>query len=180
MQCWKSINIKRQYGYDRIFLLSSFLVFLIFSFTYIGFTYLTSSGVSSDHFLLFIIGFMAVYPVHKFLHFVPLASQKGKVRFIRSVHFKVFPMFIIRICEPIEKSRFILALLFPFIVLSMTFVIGMMMWPIFAHYFLILFAYHCGMCVMDLIYVKELLHSPKRAFIEEVDDGYEILVAPRV
>lgn len=180
MQCWKSINIRRQYGYDRIFLLSSFLVFIIFSFTYIGFTHMTDSGASSEYFILFLLGFLAVYPIHKLLHYLPLASQKGRVRFIRTMHFRMIPMFMIRICEPIGKTRFIFALLLPFLLLSSLFIAAMIIWPSFAHYFQILFAYHCGMCVIDLIYVKELIHSPKKALIEEVDDGYEILVASRV
>lgn len=179
MQCWKSINIKRQYGYDRIFLISSFIVFLVFSFTYIGFTFFVDSGRSGDYFVLFLFSFIAVYPVHKVLHYLPLASQKGRVKFKRYMHYRIIPMFMIRICEPIGKGRFILALLMPFLCLSTFFLLGMVLFPVFAHYFLILFAYHCGMSVIDLIYVKELLHSPKKAFIEEMEDGYEILVAPR-
>lgn len=180
MQCWKSINIKRQYGYDRIFLISSFIVFLVFSFMYIGITFFVDSGSSSEYFFIFLLSFLAVYPVHKLLHYLPLASQKGRVRIIRYNQYRIVPMFVIRICEPIQKQRFILALLLPFLCLSTLFLVGMLMFPAFAHYFLLLFAYHCGMSVMDLIYVKELIHSPKKAWIEEIEDGYEILVSPRV
>ncbi|OZS79044.1 hypothetical protein CF394_01080 [Tetzosporium hominis] len=179
MQCWKSINIKRQYGYDRLFLISSFIVFMVFSFTYIGLSFFSESGRSSDYFIGFVLSFLAVYPIHKLLHYLPLSTLKGRVRLKRYMHFRIIPMFMIRICEPIGKGRFILALLMPFIVLSTVFIGGVYIFPVFAHYFIILFAYHCGMCVIDLIYVKELLHSPKKAWIEEIEDGYEILVAPR-
>ncbi|WP_342526077.1 DUF3267 domain-containing protein [Chryseomicrobium sp. FSL W7-1435] len=179
MQCWKNINIKRQYGYDRLFLISSFIVFIVFSFTYIGMSFFVESNRSSDYFIVFLISFLAVYPTHKILHYLPLSRLQGSVKLKRYMHFHIVPMFMIRICEPIAKGRFIFALLLPFLVLSTVFLAGMYIFPVFAHYFIILFAYHCGMCVIDLIYVKELLHSPKKAWIEEIEDGYEILVTPR-
>lgn len=179
MQCWKSINIRRQYGYDRLFLISSFIVFLIFSFAYIGLSFVSESTRSSEYFIIFVASFLAVYPVHKLLHYIPLSRLKGRVKLKRSMHFGVIPMFMIKICEPIGKSRFIFALLLPFLVLSTVFLLGIYIFPEFAHYFILLFAYHCGMCVIDLIYVKELIRSPKKAWIEEIEDGYEILVSPR-
>ena len=41
-----------------------------------------------------------------------------------------------------------------------------------------LLAYHCGLCLIDLFILKNLLRSPKKALIEETETGYEILVPP--
>ena len=35
MHCWKTINVKKQYGFERLFLLSSLVVMIVFSFAYV-------------------------------------------------------------------------------------------------------------------------------------------------
>ena len=176
MNCWKTINIKKHYGVERVFLLSSFIVLLVFSFTYTLQEILNKSHKSDDYFGLFLIGLISIYPIHKILHFLPLFSQRNNVKLLINIKYKCIPSIIIRVCEPINKNRFLFSLLAPFIFLNSIIIMGALYAPNFAHYFTILFAYHCGLCLMDLIYVKNLSKSPKSAFIEETDFGYQILI----
>lgn len=117
-----------------------------------------------------------IYPAHKLLHFMPLFSYRKSLRFSIEKQYSFLPVLSMRIHEPILKSRYVFALLVPFILLNLVLIIGAIMFPPFRHYFSILLAYHCGLCLIDLLYVKHLIHSPKTALIEETDKGFEILV----
>ena len=75
--------------------------------------------------------------------------------------FGFLPIFSLRISEPIKKNRFVFVLLAPFIFINLTLILGALLIPAFAHYFIILFAYHCGICLIDLIYVKNLINHQR-------------------
>lgn len=177
MHCWKTINVRKQYGLGRLFLLSTLVVIMVFSFAYALLGIINNSHKSDDYFLIFMLAVLGVYPLHKLFHFIPMFSHRDKIKFIVINQFKFIPILHLRIIEPIQKSRFLFILLAPFIFFNVLLVIGALAIPSFAHYFTILFAYHCGICLIDLVYVKNLSKSPKSAFIEETDAGYEILIA---
>ena len=176
LHCWKTINVKRQYGLERLFILSSLVVILVFSFAYALLGIINNTNKSDDYFWIFTIAFLGVYPLHKLVHFIPMFGHKDKIRFIVVHQFRFIPILHLRIIEPIKKRRFLFILLAPFIFVNVLLIIGALSIPSFAHYFTILFAYHCGICLIDLIYVKNLSKSPKSALIEETDAGYEILI----
>ncbi|MBO2535164.1 DUF3267 domain-containing protein [Rummeliibacillus suwonensis] len=178
MHCWKTINVQRQYGHNRIFLFSIIFVLMVFSIFYISITAYKDCPVSDRLFPLFVLVLLMIYPVHKFLHFLPLIHYRHRLRFSIEKQFKLFPVLAMRIHEPILKSRYVIALIIPFIVLNSTFITCAIIFPDFRHYFAILLAYHCGLCVVDLLYVKQLIRSPKKALIEETDKGFEILILP--
>lgn len=81
-----------------------------------------------------------------------------------------------KIQEPILKSHYILSLLTPFIIINSALIIGAITVPSSRHYFAILLAYHCGLCLVDLLYVRHLIKTPKNASVEESDKGFEILI----
>ncbi|AMW99849.1 DUF3267 domain-containing protein [Rummeliibacillus sp. G93] len=177
MHCWKHINVKKQYGHHRLFLFSAIFMLLAFSFFYITMTAYRDSPVTDRLFPLFLAGFLMVYPAHKLLHFLPLARCHNRLRFKLEKQFGVIPLLSIRITEPIIKLRYMIALTIPFVVLNSILIMGGLIYSTYRHYFAILLAYHCGLCVIDLLYVKHLIHSPKKAFIEETDKGFEILIS---
>ncbi|MCK1998200.1 DUF3267 domain-containing protein [Psychrobacillus psychrodurans] len=177
MHCWKTINVRKQYGLERLFILSSLVVIIVFSFAYALLGIINNTHKSDDYFWIFVIAFLGLYPIHKLFHFIPMFRHRDKIKFIVIKQFRYFPTLHLRIIEPICKSRFLFILMAPFIFVNVLLIIGALTIPIFAHYFTILFAYHCGICLIDLIYAKNLSKSPKRALIEETDAGYEILIA---
>lgn len=151
---------------------------MVFSVFYISITAYKDNPVSDRLFPLFILVFLMIYPIHKLLHFLPLMRYRSRLRFSIEKHFKIIPVLAMRIHEPILKLRYIVALTIPFVALNSILIVGAIIFPTFRHYFAILLAYHCGLCVMDLLYVKHLIRSPKQALIEETDKGFEILISP--
>ena len=180
MHCWKTINVKKQYGLDRLYLMSALIALGVFMTFYIVLNILYSNPLSDKNFLLFIGAILAIYPLHKLFHFLPLIGCRRCIRIIIKKQLKIVPMISLHITEPVAKSRFILTLIAPFIAINATIVISSLMMPAYSHYFAMLLAYHCGLCLTDLIYIRNLAHSPKDALIEETDNGFEILLPESV
>ncbi len=176
MHCWKTINVKKQYGLDRLYLMSALIALGVFMTFYITLTIINSNPLSDKNFLLFIGAILAIYPLHKLFHFLPLIGCRKSIRIIIRKQLKVIPMISLHITEPVAKIRFILTLISPFLVINTVIIALSFMMPSYAHYFAMLLAYHSGLCLTDLIYIRNLAHSPKDALIEETDNGYEILI----
>ncbi|WP_075619902.1 DUF3267 domain-containing protein [Paenisporosarcina indica] len=180
MHCWKTINVKKQYGLDRIFMLSTLLVLAVFSLFYVVLKMLINHHLSDDRFALFLLSLILLYPIHKGLHFVPLIRYRHQVHFSIKKQIGFMPILSMRVKEPVSKNRFLLALLTPFLCINTMLIAGAFLLPAFGHYFTMLLAYHCGLCLIDLLYIKNLARSPKKALIEETETGYEILIPPTI
>ncbi|MGD6957798.1 DUF3267 domain-containing protein [Rossellomorea aquimaris] len=176
MHCWKTINLEKQFGFYRVFLLSSIIMMMVFSLIYVPINLLFPSAFYDNHFLVFFIGMLSIYPLHKFFHIVPilLFVKKMKCSCNRKLFF--LPIVSLRVDQPISKYRYMLALVAPFFVLNGILLYGCIHFPHYSHYFTMLLAFHSGICAIDFIYAKQLMDSPKNALIEENDDGYEILI----
>ncbi|KIL45600.1 DUF3267 domain-containing protein [Jeotgalibacillus soli] len=176
MHCWKSINVKKQYGFYRIFMLSTISVLTIFSFLHIFSRIFSGDPLQDHYFSFFIIGFFLIYPIHKAFHVLPLIYYMNKITIRTRFVFYFVPIMFLRVKKPIPKILFIIALIFPFVMVNGILLTGAVSFPNYAHYFTMLTAYHSGICLVDFLYAKYLFRSPKDALIEEFDEGYEILV----
>ncbi|AQQ52552.1 hypothetical protein B0X71_05205 [Planococcus lenghuensis] len=176
MHCWKTINMKKKYGRERIFLLSALAGLGVFVTFYIPMAALYSAPLSDQHFLYFLIALAALYPLHKLLHFLPLMGCRNCVQIRIRKHFGILPEVEFRVQDPVNKVRFLITLLTPFVVLNTVLLVASFIYPAFSHYWALLLGFHCGLCMIDLMYFRYALRSPKHALIEETDTGYEILV----
>jgi len=180
VHCWKTINVKKQYGFDRIFMLSTLLVVAVFALFYVMLEILNNHHLSDERFVIFLVSLILLYPVHKSLHFIPLFRYRNRVQCSIKKQMGFMPILSIRVKEPVPKARFLLALVTPFLLINTLLIAGAFLLPAFGHYFTMLLAYHCGLCLIDLLYIKNLARSPKKALIEETETGYEILVPPTI
>jgi hypothetical protein len=177
MNCWKAINVHKQYGTHRMFILSCLTVLIAFIFLYGPATYLfVPNTLNDNYFFLLIIGLWLMYPVHKLLHFLPLAPLGRKIKKKFLIKYRLFPIIQIRVDEPISKWIFILSLIAPFFMINSVLIASCYIFTHYVHYFIILLAYHIGLCVSDFIFMRNVLTAPNRAYIEENDEGFEILV----
>lgn len=174
MHCWKSINKNKQYGRSRIRMLSLLSMMCCFIFIYPIFSFFAVNNLSDRHSLLFILGVILLYPIHKLLHFLPLLLVAKRTTF--TLKFKKYFAVDIMLNTPLSKKLFLFVLITPFLVISSALLIASILFPIYAHYFIILFSLHFGLCASDFIMLKNILQSPRRCFIEENDESFEILV----
>lgn len=176
MHCWKTINIEREYGTTRLYLLATILFVLVFCFSYITFSF-NYTGRHIDRYLwLVFLVLPLIYPIHKYLHYVALFHYKKSLVFRFKIQYHFVPIVHMRLQAGIPKWAYVFALVTPFFVLNTMFIIGGFLAPGYAHYFSVLLAYHCSICLMDFLYVKNLKSAPNNAIIEETPRGYEILV----
>ena len=176
MHCWKTINIEREYGTTRLFLLGIMLFVLVFCFSYIAFSF-NFNGQHIDRYLwLVFLVIPFLYPLHKFLHYIALFQYKKSLILRLKVQYYFIPVIRMRLENGIPKKSYIFALVTPFIIINTCLVIGGFSIPQYAHYFSGLLALHCSICLMDFLYVKNLMSAPNNAIIEETPRGYEILV----
>lgn len=177
MNCWKAINLNKQYGTQRVIMLSFLTMLFSFILLYVPATYVfVPNSFHDQYFLFLIIGLWLMYPIHKFFHWLPLIPTKNKVKKAIVLKYLIFPVIQIRIAEPIMKWTFLLSLLTPFFVINSLLVALSFIYSGYIHYFIILLAYHIGLCVSDFICTKNVLRTPNHAYIEESDDGFEVLV----
>lgn len=176
MHCWKTINIEREYGTTRLYLFAIIIFVLVFCFSYIAFSF-NFNGQHIDRYLwlVFLVS-PFVYPVHKLLHYFALFQYKKSLVYSIKIQYYFLPIIHMRLQSGIPKHSYIFALLTPFIVMNTSLIIGGYLNPQYAHYFSGLLALHCSICLMDFLYVKNLMSAPNNAIIEETPRGYEILV----
>ncbi|WP_413363545.1 DUF3267 domain-containing protein [Lysinibacillus sp. 3P01SB] len=176
MNCIKTINIEYEYGTPRVFLLTGLTFILTFCFSYILIGLTHTNAHSDARFFQFAFTFFLLYPVHKLIHYLSLLNYRKSLSYRIKIKFSFIPILHMRLQDPIPKRRYIFSLLAPFCTLNPLFVAGALVWPVFSHYFCLLFALHCSICLLDLLYVKDLWKAPKNAIIEETPRGYEILI----
>ncbi|WP_141433121.1 DUF3267 domain-containing protein [Bacillus sp. 03113] len=177
MNCWKTINFNKQYGSQRLVMLSSLTMLIAFIVLYVPATFLfVTTSLYNQYFLLFLLCLWLLYPIHKLLHYIPIAHLGKNVK--RIVYFKLrfFPIIEIRAVEPISKHLFLLSSMLPFFLINVTLIIGCFLFTHYVHYLTILLAMHIGLCVPDFIRTKNVLFAPRKAYIEENEEGFEILV----
>jgi Putative zincin peptidase len=176
MHCWKTINLERQFGFYRVFLLSSIIMMMVFSFIYVPINLVYSNSFYDNHSLVFVFGLLSIYPLHKLIHLLPIFPYVKKMRWRWDRKLLILPIVSLRVDRPISKNLYMIALLAPFLVINSILLYGCIQFPHYSHYFAILLAFHSGICAIDFIYAKQLMNSPKNALIEENEDGYEILI----
>lgn len=177
MNCWKTVNFTKQYGSHRLFILSSLTMFFTFIILYLPVTYFFVAYSHYDqYFFQLVIGLMLLYPIHKLFHYLPIAHLGNKV--VKKVELNKFyiPTIIVRINEPISKVHFLITLCTPFLIVNILLLGVCYLFPHYVHYFTILIAFHVGICASDFIRGKDVIFAPKNSFIEENEDGIEILV----
>jgi len=176
MNSWKSINLSRQYGNQRIFFLSLFTILLSFIAIYTLIApFMTGYAMYDDHCVFLLTFTILLYPFHKLLHYLPLLGKLQKIRTQITYNYYVFPTVKIIVHEPISKQLFLLTLFMPFFIVSLGLLSCTLTFPHYTHYFTILFALHTGLCVTDFICIKNISGSPDRCLVEEHADGYDIL-----
>ncbi|MEI5906448.1 DUF3267 domain-containing protein [Bacillus spongiae] len=176
MHCWKSINLEKQLGFNRLFLISIISGTAIFSLFYVPLNLLFSHTLDDQYFLLFISSMLILYPLHKVFHLIPLLPVIKNVRLTIVWQFSFLPIISIKVKEPIRKYIYLSSIFCPIILLNALLLVGCWQLPNYIHYFTMLIAYHGAICTIDVIYAKYLLFCPKDAMIEESDDGFEVLV----
>ena len=176
MHCIKTINIERDFGSTRFFLLATIVFFVVFCLVYLSTSFQYNAFHRSDYLALFLLSLLLLYPLHKLFHILLFIGFRVPMRYKLKRKFFIIPVIHVRLLEIVTKRLYTSALLLPFICLNSVFLYAAFAYPAYTHYFSLLLALHCSICLVDILFFKEISDSPNNAFIEETPKGYEILV----
>ena len=176
MHCIKTINVERDIGSTRFFLLSSIVFFVVFCLAYISTSFNYPHFHRAHYLPLFLMSLLLLYPIHKLFHLVLfwIFRKPFQLKLVRKYY--VVPVIHAEISDIVSKRLYSWALILPFLCLNSIFISGAIFVPAYAHYFSILLALHCSICLVDLLFLIQIMRAPKHSFIEETAKGYEILI----
>lgn len=176
MSCWKSINLSKDYGLPRISILSLLVMLGSFVFIYLSLSMVYKTVELQDNYVLaFLSGLLLVPAAHQFLHILPAwlffkrASLKLKKKY-------GLPVVYTRFHQSMSKQLSLVCLSAPFLILTSTFMLCSYWLPEYMHYFSMMSAINIGLSVTDFIYILLFLKAPKRCYIENFNDGFDILI----
>ncbi|WP_110929013.1 DUF3267 domain-containing protein [Bacillus massiliglaciei] len=176
MNSLKSINLARQYGQQRIQVLSILTMLISFLLIYTAMSAVLPGNLHDGLELIFIIGLFLLYPVHKLLHYIPLLLHYKNFKTSWSIKFMMMPVPKMQVLEPVSKRYYIFALCLPFMLINILLVILMALFTQYAHYFSILLSAHIGLCLSDFIYLKHIISMPQKCYIEKNGKEFDILI----
>lgn len=177
MNCWKTVNITKQVGFHRVFILSILFGLFGFILLYLPLSIIHRTPVMEDYGLLpLMFGFAFMPLVHKLMHILPLLCTNRQFKLEWKIKKRVFPDF--KVCQNTKTSKpiLILALLAPTLFLTLPLIIASYAIPSFYAYFLLFASINLGLSYVDFLYVNHVLKAPKKCVIANADQGYDILI----
>jgi hypothetical protein len=175
MNCWKTINLSKDYGFHRLFIVSVLIMMITFISIYLPLVVVFPSiQLKEDYFFLLLLFIAGIVPCHKLLHALPLWMSGYRVSL--KLKFQSFmPILFLKTNCNVSKANMLLSLITPFIVVTAFMTAGLIQFPSYLHYFCLGIAFHTGLCITDFIFLGQLSKAPKACFIEEADESFEIL-----
>ncbi|MEH7222680.1 DUF3267 domain-containing protein [Bacillus sp. JJ1566] len=177
MTCWKTINLTKDYGFHRIILISLISMFVAFILFYLPMTFMYSStGLREDGAIYFLLALLLIYPFHTILHVLPFWITGKKISVTFKWMYGIIPIVSTRSKHPLSKSFIIFVMGTPFLFITILTLGSCIVFPGYIHYFSIIAAINFGLCVPDFIYLGQFIKAPRSCTVEEIDDGYDILI----
>ncbi|MGE6630854.1 DUF3267 domain-containing protein [Bacillus sp. NPDC077027] len=166
MNCWKTINLEKDYGYTRMIISAICLTVLFFILAFLCFQ-LThpDTKLSSHNAPLFVMLMFATLLAHRVIHIIPVMKKNKKIDFVK-----------LRCWQRVPKNMMLISLLSPFCLLSpVYFGLGIAL-PMYAHYFIMIASIHAGYCLPDFLFAWKLLKAPRACVIDQAQDEFDILI----
>ncbi|WP_067729808.1 DUF3267 domain-containing protein [Oceanobacillus damuensis] len=177
MNCWKSINITKEIGHIRLFLISLIIGVLSFLLLYVPISLLhgTTSFNESGIFPL-ILGILLLPVLHSFMNILPLLVIRKRIKICIKSKFKWYPTLYFNTETHLSKLESLLVGLAPTVFISMPGLLASFVFTDFYGYILIFTCTHIGITFIDFLFLRHVIRAPRRAFIQNVHDGFDILL----
>jgi hypothetical protein len=177
MNCIKSIYILRDYGTVRLTMLSVFAMLSFFSVFYSTLMIIIPEiQLTVFHIIPFSGVLILIYPLHKFLHCLPIWSNGRKMSFSIKMTANRYPILYCDVRDAVSRNLMITVVTSPAVIITLAVLIGALTNPQYIHYFSFIGAINFGLCVTDFIYLSFLLKVPQHSYVENFRDGFHILI----
>ncbi len=177
MNCWGSINIRRQLGTRRSIILAMLFGFSSFVLLYLPLTLIHKDARIVDHGLLPLLIGLALLPlVHKFLHVIPFKCGNKNMKLSWSIVIKCIPYFKICANTKVSKPTVLIALLLPTLLITIPCIVLSYVYPSYYPYLLLFSAINLSLSYSDFVYFRHIWKAPKKCIISNEEQGYDILI----
>ncbi|MFB1051105.1 DUF3267 domain-containing protein [Paraliobacillus sp. JSM ZJ581] len=177
MNCWKTVNVQKEVGINRIYLLSFLIGFLSFIFLFVPFSIFHQTSNLKDHGIFpFILSLVLLPLVHKLSHYIPLLFSNRTFKIKCRVNKKKFPIISILSTAKMSKLTSIISLLAPTLIITIPCLIASYLFPNHFVYFLIYASINIGLSSTDYIYMNRFLRAPRKCIVENDGSSYDILI----
>lgn len=177
LNCWKSFNITKDLGSNRIYILSLMLGVLSFIFLYLPFAMIHQNHQVKDHGMLPVAIALFLLPtIHKLMHMIPLVLLHKRIRVRWKLKKGFLPTFSYRTFSSLSKRTSIIMALAPTLLLTIPGLITSYVFPGYYAYIILFTSVNIGLSFTDFICVRQFVRAPKQCIIENVKDGYDILI----
>ncbi|WP_349409590.1 DUF3267 domain-containing protein [Pseudalkalibacillus sp. SCS-8] len=174
MNCFKSINLTKDYGKLRLGLLS-----VLFSLTYFIVYFMLFRMFHPETIYMqtglvpIVLLSILVIPMHTLLHCIPIWLSGHKAWMILADN--RFSFFC-RIPGILPKRTALIAVAFPMVVITGIAFAGPLFFPEYLHVFAIISTLNMYLCLKDMIYIFHLWNSPRDSYLEDSPNGFQIIV----
>ncbi|TQS76602.1 DUF3267 domain-containing protein [Ornithinibacillus gellani] len=176
MNCWKSYNLNKEFGINRIIIMSAFVALASFILLYVPIsTFHGTQNAKDTGIYFFIIAIIFLFPMHTFMHMLPLIILKKSVKPAILNHSKL-PLFTYYANEPLAKNISLFVTLAPTICITLPLLAASIILADYYVYVLLIAALHIGITYTDFLYVAQIYKAPKQAYVENDVDGFDILI----
>lgn len=177
MNCWKSINLTKEFGLNRLYIISLLTGLLAFIFLYVPFSILHGDiHVNESGIVPLIIGLIMLPTIHSFMHILPLIMMNKRVKLIYKTKNKALPLFTYHTKAHVTKKASLVVALAPTALITVPGMVASYFFSGFYVYILLFISVHIGISFVDFLYVVYISKAPKRSFIENDNNGFDILI----
>lgn len=151
-----------------------FIAFILF---YLPMNLMYSSiKLKEDGSIYFLLALLLIYPLHASLHVLPFWVTGKKLTVTFKWMYGIIPIVSTRSKHSLSKPFIIFVMGTPFLFITALMLGACVVFPGYIHYFSIIAAINFGLCVPEFIYLGQFIKAPKSCTVEEIEDGYDILI----
>lgn len=177
MNCWKSINLTKEFGTNRINIVSFLIGLLSFIFLYVPISIIQGSTHVNDIGLFPLLVALIVLPtIHSFMHILPLFFMNKRLKIINKRKKTILPVFTYYTKLHLTKKVSLLVAITPTIFVTVPGIVASYIFKDYSVYILLFTAAHIGISFIDYLYMIHIIKAPKEAYIENSADGFDILI----
>jgi len=176
MNCYKSINITKEIGQNRLLIISMLIGILSFIILYVPYSLHHTSHMNQTGLLPFLAILVFLPSIHSCMNILPLIIMQKRIKVHYKRKNKFFPAFNYYTASHLSKKAALACAIAPTLFITIPGLIASLLFPAFFVYILLLTCIHIGVTYIDFLRIKYIIKAPKRAFIQNVDDGFDILL----
>ncbi|GEL78395.1 DUF3267 domain-containing protein [Tenuibacillus multivorans] len=177
MTCWKTINITKELGYNRLIILSTLLGISTFILMYVPFSIIYQGVNIKAPSIYIVLSSLVLIPVlHKLAHAIPLLFTDKEFQFRWGFKNKYIPNLKIMMKSSLSKRTSIIMMLAPTIFITLPLMLALIAIPVYYPVVILCLALNIGMSLQDFIVLAYFARAPKNSVIEKSREDYDILV----